>query len=126
MYLVCFYFNIRFSTIGRRNVKTESMFSYKQMYFLAHLSRRLKGELIVYQSSCRLAVCLSVCLCVNIFKLEYLCNQWANRNEILSEPSLGWGKGCIRFWARSNRNSSVHDNADSSHRVIMWKMLSAL
>ena len=55
--------------------------------FLAHLSRRLKDELIVYQSSCHLAVCL--CVSVNIFKLEYLRNQWANRNEILSEPSLG-------------------------------------
>ena len=30
------------------------------------------GELIVYQSSRRLSVCLSVCLCVHIFKHEYL------------------------------------------------------
>ena len=52
----------------------------------------------------------SVCLSVNFFKLEYLCNQWANSNEILSEPSLGWGKGCIRFWARSDQNSGVHGN----------------
>ena len=73
---------------------------------LAHLSRRLKCEPIVYQSSCRLAVCLSGCVSVNIFKLEYLRNQWASRNEILSEPSLGWGKG----WARSDRNSGVHGN----------------
>ena len=65
---------------------------------LAHLSRRLKGELIVYQSSRRLSVCVSV----NIFKLEYLRIQWANRNEFLSEPSLGW--------ARSDRNSGVHGN----------------
>ena len=47
------------------------------------------GELIVYQSSRRLSVCLSgcvsVCLSVNICKLEYLHNQWANRNQILSE-----------------------------------------
>ena len=50
----------------------------------------------------------SVCVSVNIFKLEYLLNQWANRNEILSELSLGWG--CIRFWARSDRNSSIHGN----------------
>ena len=71
---------------------------------LAHLSRRLKGELIVYQWSCRLSGCVSV----NIFKLAYLHNQWANHNEILSELSLGWGKGCIRFWARSDRNSGVH------------------
>ena len=31
--------------------------------------------------------CVSVSLCVNIFKLEYLRNQLANRNEILSELS---------------------------------------
>ena len=63
-------------------------------------------ELIVYQSSRRLSVCLSV----DIFKLEYLCNQLANRNKLLSEPSLGWGKGCIRFWGRSDLNSGVHGN----------------
>ena len=86
--------------------------------FLAHLSRSLKGELIVYQSSRRLSVCLcvceSVCLCVclsvNIFKFEYLRNQWANRNQILSEASLGRGNGCIRFWTRSDQNSGVHGN----------------
>ena len=88
---------------------------------LAHLSRRLKGELKVYRSIRR--PCVRPC--VNIFKLEYLHNQWANRNEILSEPSLGWGKGCIRFWARSDRNSGVMAT-DSSHRVIMGKMLCPL
>ena len=30
-YLVCFFFNIRFSTKDKRNVKKESIFSYKQM-----------------------------------------------------------------------------------------------
>ena len=64
-------------------------------FLLAHLSRRLKGELIVYRSIRAL-----VRLCVNIFKLEYLRNQWANRNQILSEASLGWGIDCIRFWTR--------------------------
>ena len=90
--------------------------------FIAHLSRRLKGGLIVYQTSRRLCVCVSVCVSVNIFKLEYLRNQWANRNEILSEPSLGWGKGCIRFWSRSDR-TQVSMATDSSHRVIRGKML---
>ena len=61
----------------------------KSYNILAHLSRRLKGELIVYQSSYH--------LCVTIFKLEYLSNQWANHNEILSEPSLGWGKAALGF-----------------------------
>ena len=64
---------------------------------LAHLSRRLKGELIVYRSIRRPWVRGSVRPCVNIFKLEYLRNQWANRNQILSEASLGWGIDCIRF-----------------------------
>ena len=31
--------------------------------FLAHLCRRLKGELIVYQSSCRLCVCVCLSVC---------------------------------------------------------------
>ena len=57
--------------------------------FLAHLSRRLRGELIVYQSSCR--PCLREC--INIFKHEFLGDQQADRNQILSEASLGWGKG---------------------------------
>ena len=60
------------------------------------------GELIVYQSI-RL-------LSANIFKLEYLRNQWTNRNQILSEASLGRGKGSIRFWTRSDQNSGVHGN----------------
>ena len=71
---------------------------------------KAQGELIVYRSSRRLSVCLCVCLSVDIFKLEYLSNQWANRNDILTESSLGWGKGCIRFWASSDRNSGVHGN----------------
>ena len=71
---------------------------------------KAQGELIVYQSSHRLSVCLSVCVSVDIFKLEYLRNQLANRNKILSGLSLGWGIGCIRFWARSDRNSGVHGN----------------
>ena len=83
---------------------------FQASLLLAYLSRRLKGELIVYQSSCRLSVSVYVCVSVNIFKFEYLRNQSANRNETLSEPSLGWGNGCIRFWARSDRNSGVHGN----------------
>ena len=44
-------------------------------------------------------MCLSasVCVSVNIFKLEYLRNQWVNRNEILSEPSLGGEKAALGF-----------------------------
>ena len=63
-------------------------------------------ELIVYHSIRRPLVRP----CVNIFKLQYLRNKWSNRNQILSEASLGRGKGCIRFWARSDWKSGVHGN----------------
>ena len=29
---------------------------------------------------------------------------------IKSEASLGWGKGCVMFWARSERNSGFNGN----------------
>ena len=81
------------------------------LFFFSSPEPKAHGELIVYQSSRRLCVCLCVCLLTfSFFKLEYLHNQWANHNKILIEPSLGWGKGCIRFWARSDWNSGVHGN----------------
>ena len=70
-------------------------------------------------------MCLCVCLSVNIFKLEYLRNQWANRNEMLPEPSLGWGKAALGF-GPDRIGTLVSMATDSSHRVIMGKMMSAL
>ena len=32
------------------------------------------------------------------FELEYLWSEVANLDQILCVASLGWGKGCIRFW----------------------------
>ena len=43
-------------------------------------------------------------------KLEYLWGQLANVDQILYEASLGWGKGCIRFWDRLDQNSGCHGN----------------
>ena len=34
------------------------------------------------------------------FELEYLWSQLANLDLILCVASLGWGKGCIRFWGQ--------------------------
>ena len=78
-------------------------------FLLAHLSRRLEGELIhvVYPWS---GVRPSSSVVVHNFKHEHHFNQWADHNKILSEASLGWGKGCIRFWARFNQNSGFHGN----------------
>ena len=77
---------------------------------LAHLSRRLVGELIVYPCSGIRPSSVRRPPVVHNFKHEYLCNQLADHNEILSEATLGWGKGCIRFWARSDTNSGFHGN----------------
>ena len=44
------------------------------------------------------------------FKLEYLWSQLANLDQILCVPSLGLGKGCIRFRGRSDQNSGYHGN----------------
>ena len=67
-------------------------------------------------------VCLCVCLSVDIFKLEYLRNQWANRNEIVTEPSLGWGKGCIRWIDHLARFRDTFLSSDHSHMSVndMW------
>ena len=34
------------------------------------------------------------------FELEYFWSQLASLDQILHLASLGWGKGCIRFWGR--------------------------
>ena len=43
-------------------------------------------------------------------KPEYLWGQLASLDQILYEASLGWGKGCIRFWDRLDLNSGFHSN----------------
>ena len=43
-------------------------------------------------------------------KLEYLWGQLASLDQILYEASLGWGKGCIRFWDRLDQNYGFHGN----------------
>ena len=58
---------------------------------------KARGELIVYQSSLHLCVCQSVCVSVNIFKLEYLRNQWANRNKFYLNHHWGGGKAALGF-----------------------------
>ena len=92
--------------------------------FLAHLSRRLIGELIVYRSSRRPCVCVCIRASIHIFKHEYLCNQLADWNEILSEALLGWGKASVGFDLDRIR-TLVSMATDSSHRVIMGKTASS-
>ena len=88
------------------------------LIFLAHLSRRLVGELIVYPwSGVRPSASVVV---VHNFKHEYLCNQWADHNGILSEASLGWGKAALGFWP-GRIGTLVSMATYSSHRIILEK-----
>ena len=52
-------------------------------------------------------VCVPACVhaCINIFKHEYLRDQHADRNLILSEATLGWGKASV-----ADQNSGFHGN----------------
>ena len=80
---------------------------------LAHLSRRLtRWAYRMGLEPASVRPCVRVCVrpCVHTFKHEYLRDQQADYNQILSEASLGWGKGCIRFWCRSDQNSGFHGN----------------
>ena len=92
-------------------------------YFILFSSPEPKahGELIVYQSSRRPSVRPSV----HTFKHDYLHNQQTYSNQILSEASFGWGKGCVMFWP-DRIGTLVSMATDSSHRVIMGKILLAL
>ena len=63
--------------------------------------------------------------CVNTFKHEYLRNQQADCNQILSEASLGGGKATLGFWP-DQIGTRVSMATDSSHRVIMGKLSLAL
>ena len=91
--------------------------------FIAHLSRRLRGELIVYQSSrrpsVRALVCASTFSNMNISETSrpiaikfYLKHHWGG-----GKASVGFDPDRIR--------TLVSMATDSSHRVIMGKTTSS-
>ena len=93
--------------------------------FLAHLSRRLKGELIVYQSSRRLCVCVSGCVSVCLWTFSNS-NISATSGPIVTKFYLNnhWGGGKAALGFGPDRIGTLESMAtDSSHMVIMGKML---
>ena len=100
--------------------------NFLQFQFLAHLSLRLTRWAysipMVRRPSVRRRPS-SVVVVVHTFKLEYLWSHLANLDKILYVASLGWGKGCIRFWGRLDQNSGFHSNRNS-HWLIMGKTMS--
>ena len=70
-------------------------------------------------------MCLSVCLSVNIFKLEYFRNQWVNRNKFYLNHHWGGIKAALGF-GPGRIGTLVSMATDSSHRVIIGTMLKTL
>ena len=59
-------------------------------------------------------------MCVHTFKHEYFLGQLADCNQILSEASFGFVKGCSRF-RLDNSRTLVSMATDSCHRFIIGK-----
>ena len=87
--------------------------------FLAHLSRRLIGELIVYRSSRR--------LCVRPFTLSNMnisATSWPIGMKFYLKHHWGGGKASVGFDSDRIR-TLVSMATDSSHRVIIGKTASS-
>ena len=71
------------------------------------------GELIGWDSSRRPCVRPSTLSNINISKTKQ--TDW---NQILSVESWGCGKGCNRFWARSDQNSGCHGKRYNGENIV--------
>ena len=96
--------------------------------FLAHLSRRLRGELIVYRSSRRPSVRPCVRACVGVFTLSNMNISETNGSiatKFYLKHHLGGGLAALGFGPDRIR-TLVSMATESSHRVIMVKTVSPL
>ena len=100
-----------------------SMLLLSHCFFLAHLSRRLIGELIVYRSSRRPCVRPSV-RAFTLSNMNISATSWPIEMKFYLKHHWGGGKASIGFdpdWIRT----LVSMATDSSHRVIMGKTASS-
>ena len=96
--------------------------------FVAHLSRRLRGELIVYRSSRRPSVRACVRLLVCVFTLSNMNVSKTNGSittKFYLKHHLGGGLAALGFGPDRIR-TLVSMATESSHRVIMVKTVSPL
>ena len=98
--------------IDRKHVYAYCLFGTGWMRgFLAHLSRRLIGELIVYPWSGvrRPSVCPSVVVRqFTMLKDLLLRNRWADQSQILCGASLGRGNDILFAASRSHDQDGRH------------------
>ena len=80
-------------------------------HLLAHLSRRLTRW--AYRMGLEPA-CVRACVRPSIHTFKHCLNISETSRPITIKFYLkhhwGWGKGCIRFWCRSDQNSGFHSN----------------
>ena len=93
------------------------------MGFLAHLSRRLIGELIVYQSSQRACVRPLVHL-FTLSNINISATSWPIGMKFYLKHHWGGGKASVGFDLDRIR-TLVSMATDSSHSVIMGKTTSS-
>ena len=93
------------------------------MLLLAHLSRRLIGELIVYRSSRRPLVGACVCA-LTLSNMNISATSWPIGMKFYLKHHWGGGKVSVGFDPDRFR-TLVSMATDSSHRVIMGKMASS-
>ena len=91
--------------------------------FLAHLSRRLIGELIVYQSSRR--PCVGACVRASTFSNMNI-SETSRQIAVKFYLKHHWGGGKASVGLDPDRIRTLVSMAtDSSHRVIMGKTASS-
>ena len=93
------------------------------MVFLADLSRRLIGELIVYRSSRRPCVCASV-RPFTFSNMNISATSWLIGMKFYLKHYWGGGKASVGF-DQDRIRTLVSMATDSSHRVIMGKTASS-
>ena len=64
-------------------------------------------------------------LYIHTFKHEYLCDQAADHNQILSETSFRWGRAALGFHAYRFRTLVSGMATYTSYRVVMGKTVSS-
>ena len=98
-----------------------------EKFFLAHLSRRLIGELIVYRSSRRPSVRACVRVCVRPLTLSNMnisATSWLIGIKFYLKHHWGGGKASVGFDPDRIR-TLVSMATDSSHRVTIGKTASS-
>ena len=92
-----------------------------EFLFFSSPEPKAQGELIVYRSSRRLSVCLAVCLWT-FSNSNISGTSWPIAKKFYLNHHWGGGKAALGF-GPDRIGTLVSMATDSSHRVIMGKML---